>query len=238
MKRYWNRIAALAFTLALVSNSAAAQLAGNPVYFSPNHGPGFSLLGDFGRGVNDESGKTNFYGGRAILGLPMASFSAGAGVWDANVTGLDKEITFMGSAAVNVVKGPLVPVAVSIQAGAGYLKTGSGVTEAKFWNFPIGIGFAIDAPSPVVDVEPWAAPRIHIRRVSVGGNSATQFGFGASAGLNLTLPAGLGFHAVLDWARFSEKTSGPLNLAEVKPLIVGVGAHYRFSIPSLGIPGM
>lgn len=233
MTRILGRTAGLALALGLVAGPAAAQMLGNPVYFSPKGGTGLTISGDYGRGVNDESGKTDYFGGRATLGLPMVSISAGAG--SVSAEGADSEIGFGGALAVNILKAPLLPVAVNLQGGVGYLKEGDPTTlEATTLNVPVGVGIAINVPSPAVSVEPWAAPRVNIQRVEVtsgtGSASDTEVGFGASAGVNVGLPMGLGFHVAADWMTVGDPA--------VKPLYIGVGAHYKFTIPGLGVVGM
>lgn len=231
-----SRIAALGLALGLVASPAAAQMIGNPVYYSPGHGLGLSINADYGRGLNDESFKGNYFGGRATLGVPRVNITVGAGSWKAEAG--EAEITFGGNIGVNVFDVPLAPVKVALQAGAGYVKMGSGAFEVKQLNIPAGVALGFNVPSPAVSVEPWVAPRVELSRWTVSGESQTQFGAGASAGLNLGLPTGLGFHAVVEWMTFADKTSGTLNLPDRQPLSFGIGAHYKFSIPGLGVPGM
>ena len=212
--------AAAATALGLCAMPAAAQMIGNPVYYSPKHGLGLSIQGDFGRGLNDASGKTNYFGGRAVLGLPMITVSAGAGVVDNS----SSEVTFGGTVSVNVLSAPLLPVAVALQGGAGYMSSGGGSVLSA----PIGIALAVKPPTPGINVEVWGAPRIQITRVSAGGSSATETDVGASAGANLGLPTGLGLHAAVDW----------INAEPEGAIRVGVGVHYKFTIPGLGMMGM
>ena len=142
----------------------------------------------------------------------------------------------MGSAALKVFGGPLIPVAVSLQAGAGYLKKGTGTSATKTLNVPIGLGFAINVPTPGASFEPWAAGRVHMNSVTVGTASGTQVGYGVSGGVNLGLPIGVGLHVALDWSRFSRKTVGTLNLSKRETMVVGVGLHYSIKLP--GLPGI
>jgi hypothetical protein len=215
------RVAAVALALGLSASQAAAQLLANPVYFSPKGGVGLTIAGDFGRGLNNQSGKTQAYGGHLTLGLPMVAITVGGGLWDSRVAGADKEVQFMGAAEVGVLK---MPVAISIRAGAGYIKdiAGAGTTTM---NFPIGVGLALNVPTPSLSVEPWVAPRIHIARASGGGASVSSTDFGVSGGLNLGLPMGLGFHVAGDYLD--------------EAITVGIGIHYKITIPGLGaVPGM
>ena len=76
MKGYLGRTAAAALAFAVTASPAVAQLIGNPVY-APAGAGGLTLAADFGRGLNDASGKANFFGGRAELGLPIIRIGAG-----------------------------------------------------------------------------------------------------------------------------------------------------------------
>jgi hypothetical protein len=63
MKRFVGGIAVLALALGLTASVASAQMHGLPVYGAVG-GVGVTIMGDYGRGLNDESGKTNYFGGR------------------------------------------------------------------------------------------------------------------------------------------------------------------------------
>ena len=250
--RVFSRIAATVVAFGLVAGPALAQLSTQPVYFSPKHGTGLTIAGDFGAGLSDDAKfavpalETPIaYGGRATLGLPMFSITAGVAIVDPGGSA-DTEVSFGGNVAVNVFNPPLAPVAISLQAGVGYTKFGDATAaELKFLNIPIGVALAISVPSPAATIEPWIAPRIQLLRsefslFGVSGGTETQFGFGVSGGLNITLPMGLGFHVAADWVSLSEKTdnTGAIVRAESQPLHIGGGVHYKIAIPSLGVPGM
>jgi hypothetical protein len=203
--------------LGLLASPALAQMLGNPVYFSPKQGVGLTIAGDYGRGLNDASGKTNYFGGRATLGLPMFAITVGGG--SAKPSDGASATSFGGDVAVTVVKGPMVPVTVSLQAGAGY----SSVSSVKTLHVPAGVALAFNVKSPGASVEPWVAPRIDYVRVKVGTLSTNQTKVGASGGVNVGLPSGLGFHAALDY----------VNVSGGSPFMVGAGVHYTIKIPSL-----
>ncbi|GBD31469.1 hypothetical protein HRbin33_00421 [bacterium HR33] len=240
MKSLTSALAAAVMMLFLGAGTLAAQLFANPVYFSPKGPNGLTVAVDFGTTLQTQlddveaSAKPNNVGARAILGLPMFSVGVGAGIFNPDVSGLDKEVQLSGQAAVKIFSPPLLPVGVSLQAGAAYLQQGSGATAVKFIDVPLGLAVGVKPPSPAVSFEAWAAPRVQLRRVSFTGSSATQAGIGASAGVNLGMPMGLGLHLAADWSRLSRKTSGTINLGKTETLIFGVGLHYTFTIP--GIP--
>ena len=67
MNRLVGGFALAALILSLSVGSAAAQMHGLPVYGAVGE-VGVTLMGDFGRGLNDDSQKSNYFGGRIELG--------------------------------------------------------------------------------------------------------------------------------------------------------------------------
>jgi hypothetical protein len=225
-----------------------AQMQAMPVYFSPKGGTGITLDGDFGRisstkigGVSTVNHPTAF-GGRAYLGLPIVTLGVGVSVYDTKIANQVNATQYMGSAAFKVLGGPLVPLAVSLQAGVGYLKFGSGTGATKTVSAPVGLGFALNIPTPGASLEPWAAARLQVNSISTGGGttsvSQTRIGYGLSGGLNLGLPIGLGLHVAADWSVFGAKAGSLIPIAQVKQeqLTIGVGVHYMIKLP--GLPGI
>ena len=94
----------------------------------------------------------------------------------------------------------------------------------------------VNVPTPGIGIEPWIMPRFNLSRTSFGGESITQTGFGASGGVNINLPMGLGVHVVVDFAKFGETTSGMMTALESSPMTAGIGLHYKIAVPSLGLP--
>ena len=217
MRSFVGCAAALALAVGLVVAPAAAQLNSIPVYFNPKGGTGFTLAGDFGKGVNTQSGKNTAFGVRASVG--GGPFSIGAGVGTVSLAG-QSEVQYMGNAALRIVGGPLIPVSVAVQAGVGYLKVGS----VKTLNVPIGVGIGLSVPTPGFSFDPWIAPRVTINAVEFLGTTVTNSGVGVSGGVNLAFVMGLGLHLGFDWTKVGGST----------PLIIGAGVHYKFGPP--GIP--
>jgi len=217
MKSFVGCAAALALAVGLVVAPAAAQLNSIPVYFNPKGGTGFTLAGDFGKGVNTQSGKNTAFGVRASVG--GGPFSIGAGVGTVSLAG-QSEVQYMGNAALRIVGGPLIPVSVAVQAGVGYLKVGS----VKTLNVPIGVGIGLSVPTPGFSFDPWIAPRVTVNAVEILGITTTNSGVGVSGGVNLAFVMGLGLHLGFDWTKVGGST----------PLIIGAGVHYKFGPP--GIP--
>jgi hypothetical protein len=159
------------------------------------------------------------------------------GSYNPDVTGADRAVQFMGSAALKLFSPPLLPIGLSLQAGAGYLKQGPTGSEVKTLSVPVGIGVAIKPPTPGLSVEVWGAPRLQFNAISVtGGGRRAQAGVGASGGVNLGMPTGLGLHLAADYTKMSAKASagtGGLTLPQTQTLVLGVGLHYTFTIPGL-----
>ncbi len=226
-------VSALVFlgVFAAAPRPVVAQLDGLPVYFNPKGGTGVTFAGDYGRGINDDSGKQNAVGARAILGV--SAFSVGAGI--GRLGGVNQ---YAGTVAIRVFGGAFVPVAVSVQAGVGYRSTGQGVTERKTYNVPIGIGFGLNIPTPGFLLEPWVAPRFALNRVEMGGQTENQTGFGLSAGIRLGFAMGLALHGAVDWADLDSTTFTSLALPASQPMTLGLGISYTFRLPGLGVPLM
>ena len=206
------------------AESAQAQVRGIPVY---NAGVprGVGVYGDVGFS-NDEAGGGTGYGvtGRAGFG----PFGATAILSSYNSDGpSDSDLSVGATLNYRVFGGPLVPLAVTLQGGIGYAKPEVGalpdedVTQLRF---PVGVGFALTIPNPVLAIKPWLAPRLDIVRVSGDGFDAeTQSEFGLSGGIELNTLGGFGVHATYD-AVFAEGGT---------PGVFGIGAHYTFRVPGL-----
>jgi hypothetical protein len=121
--------------------------------------------------------------------------------------------------------GPLVPLGVTLQGGVGYAKPDSGLlpgqdTELRI---PLGVGFALTIPNPVLAIVPWIAPRLDMVRISGDNPSNTETNFGLSSGIEFNLLNGFGLHAAYD----------RVFLDGEDPTVFGLGVHYGFRIPGL-----
>jgi hypothetical protein len=217
------RAVALAAALTGVAPSAVAQVRGIPVY---NVGVprGIGIYGDVGF-PNDEAGGGTAYAltGRAGFGV----FGATAILSSYNPEGPgDSDLSVGATLNYRVFGGPLVPLAVTLQAGIGYSKPETGVIDldASQLRFPVGVGFALTIPNPVLAIKPWLAPRLDIVRNSFEtADAETDTNFGLSGGLELNTLGGFGVHASYD-AIFADGGT---------PGVFGVGAHYTFRVPGL-----
>jgi hypothetical protein len=226
MKHAGGWAVALAAALAVGAPSAAAQVRGIPVY---NAGipRGIGIYGDAGF-PNDEAGGGNAYGVTGRLG--MGAFGATAMLSTYNPDGpIGSEVSVGGTLNYRVFGGPLVPLAVTLQAGIGYAKPDQllpddGIDELSEVRFPVGAGFALTIPNPALAIKPWLAPRLDVVRRSVeGSDDETDSEFGLSGGIELNLLNGLGLHASYD-AVFADGGN---------PGVFGIGAHYTFAVPGL-----
>ena len=210
--------------LPLLAMRASAQVSGIPVY---NNGVprGIGVYGDVGL-PNDEAGGGTAYAATGKAGFGLLGVTAILSSYNPDgPAGSDLSVGATGN--YRVFGGPLVPLAVSLQAGVGYAKPESGLLpddEVTQWRFPVGVGFALTIPNPALAIQPWLAPRVDIVRTSADGFDAeTDTEFGLSGGIELNLLNGLGVHAAYD-ATFAEGGT---------PGVFGVGAHYNFRVPGL-----
>jgi len=120
-----------------------------------------------------------------------------------------------------------VPLAVTLQGGVGYF---SPDTDSPFdfadseLHFPVGVGFALTIPNPVLAIRPWLAPRLDLTARKIeGGDTDTDANFALSGGLELNTLSGFGIQATYD-AIFADGGT---------PGVFGIGAHYSFRVPGL-----
>ena len=217
-------LVALALTLVLGAATARAQNPGLPVY---NIGVprGIGLYGDVAF-PNDALGKGVAYGvtGRAGFGLFGAT---------ATLSALDPEgsagadVSVGGTLNYRLFGGPLVPLTVTLQGGVSYAKPGEGVLpggDVTAYRFPVGIGFALVIPNPVLAIRPWLAPRVDIDDRKTDAASNTETSFGLSGGLEFNFLNGFGLQAAYDRVFASDVAD---------PATFGIGAHYAFRVPGL-----
>jgi hypothetical protein len=206
MKRAFLAAAAL---LVSAAPAAQAQLFNIPTYplATPAEASTF-LVGTYGRGLNEDSGKQNAFGvgvGRTGLGARASAF-VGASMVDLEP---DSKFSFAGAATVGLLQ-PGAATQVAVHAGVGYISFG---TDDSSLSFPIGLALSQTLGTSPATV--FVMPRLQITRVSAFGDSATETDFGASGGLAVTTASGFGFHAGVD-----------LVAADPNVWVGGAGIHY------------
>lgn len=221
-----SRAGGLSLLLVLAAQAVSAQVTGLPVV---NSGvtSGLGLAADVGI-PNDVAGGGVAFGGTASLGLGPLGFTARVARLDPDVG----EALWSAGATFNykVFGGPLVPLAATLQGGAGYANPDfgcvtPGACDVSEWRFPVGLGISFTIPNPALAIKPWIAPRLDIVRTSAYGDieASTETDFAISGGVELNLLTGLGLQAAYDW---SKRDGGD-------PGIFSAGLHYTFRIPGL-----
>jgi hypothetical protein len=222
--------AVVVLALALGAAPLRAQNAGLPVY---NIGVprGIGIYGDVGF-PNAAGGKGTAYGATGRVGFGPLGATATLSSYNPSGPG-GSDVSVGGTLNYKLLGGPLVPLSVTLQGGVSYVKAsqGSFVTpaggtgsETNVYHFPIGVGFALVFPNPVLAIHPWLAPRLDISRTTQGGASNTETNFGLSGGLELNLLNGFGIQAAFDRV-FAKDVADPATF--------GIGAHYTFRVPGL-----
>jgi hypothetical protein len=208
---------------------AAAQVRGIPVYNSgvPR---GLGIYGDVGFS-NEAAGKGTAFGVSGRAGFGPLGATAILSTFNPDGPG-GNDLSVGATLNYKLFGGPLVPLSVTLQGGVGYSKpddsafleggppVSGDLTEIRF---PVGLGFALTIPNPVLAIRPWIAPRVDIVRTSISGTSNTETRFGLGGGLELNLLNGFGVHAAYDRV-FTDSDD---------PSVFGLGAHYALRIPGL-----
>jgi len=184
------------------------------VWNSPKGGTGVTISGDYAK-PDSAYQKGNVWGGRAALGLGTLTLTAGVSTWKPE--GATESITSIGgNAAMRLIGGSLIPVAVNLQAGAARSdSTANGPASTRV----IGaVGISVPLPTPGFSIEPYFSPGIRYTKVSGLGNS-TEFGYVFGANLSFGV---LGAHVAYD----NEKLKGGGSRG-----VFGVGLHAGLHLP-------
>lgn len=216
------RLAIVILALAAGGRRAEAQVRGIPVY---NNGipSGIGIYGDVGF-PDEEAGKGTAYAVSGRAGFGAFGATAILSTFDPDGAG-ESDVSVGATLNYKVFGGPLTPLSVTLQAGIGYSKPDVGLLpgDEDELRFPIGAGFALMIPNPVLAIQPWIAPRVDVVRVSGGGISDTETNLGLGGGVELNLLNGFGVHAAYD----------RVFIDGGDPSTFGLGAHYAFRIPGL-----
>jgi len=217
-------VCALVAALVLGAPPAHAQNPGLPVY---NIGVprGIGIYGDVAF-PGDAAGGGTALGVTARAGFGL--LGATATLSSLNPDGpAGSDLSVGGTLNYRLLGGPLVPLSVTLQGGVSYAKPGDGLlpgSEVSAYHFPVGVGFALVIPNPVLAIRPWLAPRVDVDYRTAGSASNTATNFGLSGGLELNFLNGFGVHAAYDRV-FAKDVADPSTF--------GIGAHYSFRVPGL-----
>lgn len=182
--------------LALLVGPAAGQAPGIPVYgggFSPT----IEIEGVLAFPTADSRTEDGFVvGATGTVSLGRIGVWATAGRLLASAEGAEDRMVYGAMAGVKVVGGPLSPLGVYLQGGAGSMEDNDPASSTVV--YPVGLAATLTIPTPYVSVRPWLAPRADITRTTTNGESETEQVFAMSAGVDLTLLTGLSFRASYD----------------------------------------
>jgi hypothetical protein len=200
MTRFTRGTALFALSMLGLTARLEAQVFGLPVR---NAGvpTGLTLAADLGF-PNGDAGKGWAVGASGSLGLGPLGVTGSVARWDPRDGESFSSVGATGN--LKIFGGPLIPLSVTAQAGLAYGTQGDDVLgDTKLLHVPLGVGFALTIPNPVLAIKPWVAPRIDlVRSKPSGGDSDTDSNFGVSGGIDLSFLSGLGFRAMYDrvWA--------------------------------------
>jgi hypothetical protein len=216
--------AVVILALTLGASPARAQNPGLPVY---NIGVprGIGLYGDVAF-PNDAAGGGTAYGATARAGFGFLGATATLSSLNPDGPG-GSDVSVGGTLNYKLLGGPLVPLSVTLQGGVSYAKPGDALLpgdDVTAYRFPVGVGFALVIPNPVLAIHPWLAPRVDIAYQTTDAGSTTDTNFGLSGGLELNFLNGFGLHAAYDRV-FAKDVADPSTF--------GIGAHYSFRVPGL-----
>jgi hypothetical protein len=200
MTRFTRGTALFALSILGLTTRLEGQVFGLPVR---NAGvpTGLTLAADLGF-PNGDAGKGWAVGASGSLGLGPLGVTGSVARWDPK--DVDAFSSVGATANLKIFGGPLIPLAVTAQAGLAYGTQDDDVLgDTKLLHVPLGVGFALTIPNPVLAIKPWVAPRIDLVRSNPEiGDSDTDSNFGVSGGVDLSFLSGLGIRAAYDrvWA--------------------------------------
>lgn len=216
MKRLIVVAAAVALAAFAGVGTAGAQLPGIPVYNSPVSS-GFTIAADVGF-PNDATGLGTSYAITGAFGTGLFGFTGSIGGTKIEAINTTR-VTVGGTANWKIFGGPLVPLAINLQAGVAYWE---GALDSKNLRVPIGVSAMLTIPNPGMAIKPWIAPRVDYSRARVGGVTISDHTeFAISLGLDLAFLNGLGVRAAYDWMRVDGTTLST----------IGVGLNYALRTP-------
>lgn len=200
---------------AATAGTASAQLPGIP-YGPVETGLGLTVAADYGK-PNDDAGGGSALGLTAGLGFSRFGFSASVGRWSPDIV-TDGAVSIAGRLGMKLFGGGLNPISVGAQVGVSTVALDFGTLGGEVRSTAILPGAFIKVSPPLFPLKPWA----NVYYVT-GDNTTEEVRFAVGANFNLLL--GLGLHAGYDWGNDGGSA-------------LGVGAHFTFRVPGLGVPGV
>jgi len=194
------------------ATTASAQLPGIP-YGPVETGLGLTVAADYGK-PNDDAGGGSAYGLTAGLGFSRFGFSASAGMYKPEGA-TDSEMGLAARLGMRLFGGGLNPIQIGAQVGVSTISFPVSATADERFT-AIMPGAFVKLSPPLFPLKPFG--QIYYPT----GDVEEELRFVVGANFNLLL--GLGLHAAYDYG-----DSGG---------ILGVGAHFTFRVPGLGVPGV
>ena len=192
-----------------------AQAVGMPNWSNPKGGTGITISGDLAM-PNADMGKGTAFGARASVGLGTLTLTGGLASWKPKGAP-DSYTSFGADAAFRVIGGSLLPVAISLKAGAG--RTGAANGDSSLTRINLGGAVSVNVPTPGLSIEPYLA--VSNRWYKFSGLSGTQSNIGWTLGANVGLGM-MGLHVAYD----SESFGGGVTNG-----ILGIGVHFSLKAP-------
>lgn len=195
----------------------AAQVQGLPVR-NAGIGTGAAIAADAGF-TNADAGKGVTLGATIGVGAGPVGFTGTFARFDPKGTGPTINSSG-GTLNLKLFGGPLVPLAITLQGGLGYQRSGT----ISNYHAPIGVGFALTIPNPAFSLKPWVAPRFDILHttnsavVTSGGGSGTDSNFGISGGVDIGFLGGFSIRTMYDRVHVAKG---------IDPSVVSVGLGLR-----------
>lgn len=205
------------------ASGLAAQVAGLPVR-NAGIGTGIGVALDAGF-PNAHAGKGFALGATGAVGLGPLGVTASLSRYDPK--GSDAVWSAGGSANLKVFGGPLIPLSVTVQAGAARTSQDASTIEGdpltiRTWHVPVGVGIALTIPNPVFAIKPWLAPRLDIVRTTIEADTPaethTDKNFGISGGVDLGFLSGLSLRLMYDRVMAGDG---------VHPSVLSIGVGFR-----------
>ncbi len=212
--------------------SAAAQFTSLPIQVSSNIDPQLrtiTVASDVGVARENLPGLRPL-ALRLTLNLGALSITAGAGVLHGSSA--NTELTLGGAVGYDLYASSPRRPTLTLQGAVGHGRVREALDDDPIdrWDVPIGLALTWSFPALDLNIEPWVAPRGHVRLVEnnlSGGGYETDFGGGTSAGLMLTHAIGPGLHLAMDGLYIDD----PRGAGGRIEWVLSAGIHLKLALP-------